>query len=109
MWRDIISDNQLLNLVAKHWILPIAAGYLPHAYNEHLAGGRLVALSKAPKPGVRQSTSRIPGDGSQPKVYCVNVSHPIENISKKAILEYSNLLLPLLTVQLSCIRLFEAS
>jgi len=53
MWRDIISDNQLLNLVAKHWILPIAAGYLPHAYNEHLAGGRLVALSKAPKPGVR--------------------------------------------------------
>ena len=53
MWRDIISDNELLNLVAQHWILPIAEGYLPHAYNEHVADGRLVALSKTPKPGVR--------------------------------------------------------
>ena len=53
MWRDIINDNELLNLVARHWIRPIAAGYLPHKYRQHLAGGRLVALSKAPKPGVR--------------------------------------------------------
>ncbi len=53
MWRDIINDDILLNLVAKHWILPIAAGYLPPKYRDHLAGGRLVALSKNPKPGVR--------------------------------------------------------
>ena len=39
--------------MAQHWILPITAEYLPLAYNEHLAGGRLVALSKAPKSGVR--------------------------------------------------------
>ena len=32
---------------------PIAAGYLPAANREHLAGGRLVALSKFPKEGFR--------------------------------------------------------
>lgn len=53
MWRDIITDNELLGLVARHWILPIAMGYLPVRYREHLAGGRLVALSKSPKPGIR--------------------------------------------------------
>ena len=39
MWRDIISDHELLNLVAQHWINPTAAGYLPHKYRQHLAGG----------------------------------------------------------------------
>ena len=43
MW-DIISDDALLYLVAKHWVLPLAAGYLPPKYRDHLAGGRLVAL-----------------------------------------------------------------
>ena len=53
MWRDILADPQFLEIVAQHWILPIAAGYLPARYREHLAGGRLVALSKHPKPGIR--------------------------------------------------------
>ena len=33
MWRNIISDKELLDLVAQHWILPIAAGYLPHTHD----------------------------------------------------------------------------
>ena len=53
IWRDIINDDVLMNLVAKHWILPIAAGYLPVTYKDHLAGGRLVALSKHPEPDQR--------------------------------------------------------
>jgi hypothetical protein len=53
MWRDILTDTAFLDIVAKHWILPVAAGYLPAFYRQHLAGGRLVALSKSPKLGVR--------------------------------------------------------
>ena len=53
MWRDILNDQPFLNDVAKYWILPLAAGYLPEKYRNHLAGGRLTALSKAPKPGIR--------------------------------------------------------
>jgi hypothetical protein len=53
MWRDIVADTQFLEIIAQQWILPIAAGYLPPRYREHLAGGRLVALSKHPKPGIR--------------------------------------------------------
>jgi hypothetical protein len=34
-------------------LVPVAAGYLPLPYRSHLAGGRLIALSKHPKPGVR--------------------------------------------------------
>ena len=39
--------------LAQVWALPIATGYLPPHYRDHLAGGRLIALSKNPKPGVR--------------------------------------------------------
>ena len=53
MWRDILKDQPFLDDVAKYWILPLAAGYLPERYQSHLAGGRLTALSKAPKPGIR--------------------------------------------------------
>ena len=53
MWQDIVKDEQLADDVARHWILPVAMGYLPDKYKEHLIGGRLVGLSKKPKPGVR--------------------------------------------------------
>ncbi len=45
-------------LCPECWVHPMAAGYLPHQYQEHLAGtvpgGRLIALSKYPKPDVRR-------------------------------------------------------
>ena len=53
MWDDLSRDDQLLEDIAQYWFRPVAAGYLPEKYREHLAGGRLVALSKAPKPGIR--------------------------------------------------------
>ena len=53
MWATFRKDDSLLHDIARLWIRPIAAGYLPPRYREHLAGGRLVALSKHPKPGVR--------------------------------------------------------
>ena len=53
MWEDFSKDDQLLEDIAQHWLRPVAAGYLPEKYRAHLAGGRLVALSKAPKPGIR--------------------------------------------------------
>ena len=49
MWGDIISDDALLHLVGKHWILHIAADYLPPKFRDHLPDGLLVALSKRPK------------------------------------------------------------
>ena len=52
MWRDILTDEPFLDIVAKHWILPVTAGYLPLHY-QHLAGRRLVAISKHSKPGTR--------------------------------------------------------
>ena len=39
--------------VADIWVKPLEAGYLPSRYRQVLARGRLVALSKHPKPGVR--------------------------------------------------------
>ena len=62
MCWDIISDDARLHLVAKHWILPIAAVYLPLKYRDHLAGGRLVALSKRPKRAFDLSMLRMHGD-----------------------------------------------
>ena len=53
MWQPFTHDKDLMNLIAECWVRPMAAGYLPHHYREHLAGGRLIALSKYPKPGVR--------------------------------------------------------
>jgi len=53
MWQPFTYDKDLMNLIAECWVRPIAAGYMPHEYCEHLAGGRLIALSKHPKPGVR--------------------------------------------------------
>ena len=51
IWRDIIRDDALLHLVPKHWILHIAANCIPPT--DHFEGGRLVALSKRPKTGIR--------------------------------------------------------
>ena len=53
MWDPFIRNDTLMDEIARAWIKPVAAGYLPAAYRDHLAGGRLVALSKFPKPGVR--------------------------------------------------------
>ena len=56
MWQPFTYDTDLMNLIAECWVRPMAAGYMPHAYKAHLAGGRLIALSKYPnfpKPGVR--------------------------------------------------------
>jgi hypothetical protein len=53
MWRGILTDAPFLDIVVKHWILPVAAGYFPTPYQQYLARGRLVALSKHPKPGIR--------------------------------------------------------
>ena len=53
MWAPLRRDPELLHNIAIHWIKPIAVGYLPQAYKQELAGGRLVALSTHPKPGIR--------------------------------------------------------
>ncbi len=54
MWTPFTKDSELMDDLAKiSWALPIATGYLPPRYRDHLAGGRLIALSKHPKPGVR--------------------------------------------------------
>ena len=53
MWGGVQEDQQLLDQVASVFFRPIAEGYLPKRYRELLAGGRLVALSKFPKPGIR--------------------------------------------------------
>ena len=42
-----------MDAMAQTWARPLAQGYLPPKYRDHLAGGRLIALSKHPKPGVR--------------------------------------------------------
>jgi hypothetical protein len=54
MWQPFTHDKDLMNfkLIAECWVGPMAAGYLPHQYLEHLAGWRLIALSKYPKPYV---------------------------------------------------------
>ena len=53
MWSPLTSDSELMDDMAQVWALPVATGYLPRRYRDHLAGGRLIALSKHPKPGVR--------------------------------------------------------
>ena len=53
MWLPFLQDDCLMEDLARFWFRPVAAGYLPAAYRQHLAGGRLIALSKHPKPGVR--------------------------------------------------------
>jgi hypothetical protein len=52
MWAGVQEDQQLLDQAARVFFRPIAEGYLPVRYRDLLAGGRLVALSKFPKPGV---------------------------------------------------------
>ena len=41
-WSTAVS--RFLEKGATHWILPVAAGYLPIKYRDHLAGGRLVDI-----------------------------------------------------------------
>ena len=53
MWNPLKNDTELMDAMAYTWARPIAQGYLPPKYRDHLAGGRLIALSKHPKPGVR--------------------------------------------------------
>jgi hypothetical protein len=53
MWVGVQEDQELLDQAARVFFRPIAEGYLPVRYRDLLAGGRLVALSKFPKPGVR--------------------------------------------------------
>ena len=53
MWAGIRKDCDLMDRIAEVIFRPMAAGYLPPKYRELLAGGRLVALSKAPKTGIR--------------------------------------------------------
>ena len=53
MWKGVRADKALLDRVAVILLRPVAAGYLPPAYRDDLAGGRLVAISKFPKPGIR--------------------------------------------------------
>jgi hypothetical protein len=53
MWQPFCKDTDLMDLIAECWVRPMAAGYLPAKYRDHLAGGRLIALSKHPKPGIR--------------------------------------------------------
>jgi hypothetical protein len=53
MWAPFKYDVELMDALAIHWARPLAYGYLPPRYRSHLAGGRLIALSKSPKPGIR--------------------------------------------------------
>ena len=53
MWVPFKYDTELMDALAIHWARPLAYGYLPPRYRSHLAGGRLIALSKSPKPGIR--------------------------------------------------------
>ena len=53
MWEPFTYDHDLMNDLAEVWVRPLAAGYLPSQYRQTLIGGRLIALSKHPKPGVR--------------------------------------------------------
>ena len=52
-WWPLRQDDEIMSLLAEFVFRPLAAGYLPEKFREHLAGGRLVAPSKAPKPGIR--------------------------------------------------------
>ena len=45
MWNPLKNDTELMDAMAYTWARPIAQGYLPPKYHDHLAGGRLIALS----------------------------------------------------------------
>ena len=53
MWIPLKHNSALMDAIAQTWARPLAQGYLPPKYRDHLAGGRLIALSKHPKAGVR--------------------------------------------------------
>ena len=52
MWAPFKYDVELMDALAIHWARPLAYGYLPPRYRSHLAGGRLIALSKVPNPAL---------------------------------------------------------
>ena len=52
MWKLLTYDHDLMMNVADIWVKLLAAGYLQSCYRQVLAGCRLIALSKHPKPGV---------------------------------------------------------
>ena len=52
MREPFTHDHDLMTQVANAWVKQLAAGYLQSSYRQVLAGGRLIALSKYPKPGV---------------------------------------------------------
>ena len=52
MLRGALYKDQLADLLVEVVCLPRLEGYLPLDYQQFLAGGRLVGLSKAPKQGV---------------------------------------------------------
>ena len=47
------GGHQLADLLVEVVCRPLLEGYLPLDYQQFLAGGRLVGLSKAPKEGVQ--------------------------------------------------------
>ncbi len=53
MWTPFTMDSKLMDDLAQKWALTIATGNLPPPYRDHLAVGRLIALSKHPELGVR--------------------------------------------------------
>ena len=52
MLRGALYKDQLADLLVEVVCLPLLKGYLPLDYQQLLAGGLLVGLSKAPKEGV---------------------------------------------------------
>ena len=61
MWYEIMKNLELMEDLAEVIFRPIAAGFLAPRYMDHLRGGRLLAPSEFPKPGVRPLVN---GDGS---------------------------------------------
>ena len=53
MFAGAQKDTDFMDRIARVFFRPIAEGYLPSRYRALLAGGRLVALSKFPKTGIR--------------------------------------------------------
>ena len=72
MWAPLKDDPEVMDDMAETWALPVATGYLPPRYRDQLAGGRLIALSKHPKPGVRP----------------ICISDAIRRLVAKGLLEY---------------------
>ena len=104
MWLPLISDSELMEDMAETWALPIAMGYLPPRYREHLAGGRLVALSKKPTQGLEcaPSLSAMPNEDWWPKD-CWNAARTLlPTKSKKHIQGLSNLWQTLRMEPLTC-------